>query len=145
MQGNMCMVLRGNSFTMQDISTSSCSLQNWTHRDSKSQSEQCYRTEIAFPPCSDWGTAEGRDFLNKGTSKVQATRCFSWHFGGRGLTANLVVLVTTAAKVWTHMHLCRSFPSPPSLKVPIVLHCVCLLDSVMLLLKGKSVGMCCVT
>lgn len=36
------------------------------------QSEHCYRTEFAFPSCSDWGTAECRDCQN---SKLQATSC----------------------------------------------------------------------
>lgn len=52
--------LRGNGFTLQDISAISCSVQNWTSRNSGSQSEQCYRREFAFPSCSDWRTAEGR-------------------------------------------------------------------------------------
>lgn len=140
-----CMVLRGKSLTLQDISASSCLDQNWTHRDSKSQSEQCYRTEFAFPSCSDWSTAEGRDYLN---SKLKAISCFAWHFRGRSLTDNFQdtnILVTIAAKGGTHMYLYIAFPSPPSSKVPIVLRCVCLLDSVMLLLKGKSVDICYVT
>lgn len=131
------MALRGKRFTLPDISASSFTVQNWTHRDSKSQSETCYRTEFALAPCSDWSTAEGRDCLNR---KVQATSCFAWHFGGMGLTVNFQdtnnILVTIRVKGCTHMYLNRSFPSPPSLKVHIVLHCVCLLDSVMLPLKG---------
>lgn len=87
-----------------------------------------------------------KDCLN---NKLQITSYFAWHFGDRGLTDSFqdtnIILVTIAAKRGTHMYLYSSLPSLPSPKVPIVLHCVCLLDSVMLLLKGKSVDICCVT
>lgn len=137
-------ILRGNCFPLEDVSPSSCPAQKHIHGDAKSQSYQCYRLDFALPACSDW--AKGRDCLN---SKLQATSCSAWHFGGRCTTVNFQdpanSLVFTAAKGWALIYSYRSSPSPASFKIHTVLRCVRLLDSVTLLLKGKAVGVCCVT